>query len=58
MIETYPNPFTTDNGERLYLVGAKQVKPDEGEFMKFVGTGLNRIVIGGGFLQDEIINAC
>ncbi len=55
MTETYPNPFTTDNGERLYLVGAKQIKPDEGEFMKFVGTGLNRIVIGGGFLQDQII---
>ena len=54
MVETYPSSFTTHNGERLYLVGAKQVKPDEGEFMKFVGTGLNRIVIGGGFLQDEI----
>ncbi len=53
--ETYPNPFTTDNGERLYLVGAEQTKPDEGEFAKFVGTGLNRIVIGGGFIQDLII---
>jgi spore coat protein H len=53
--ETYPSPFTTDNGERLYLVGAEQTRPDEGEFMKFVGTGLNRIVIGGGFLNDLII---
>ena len=52
--ETYPNPFTTDNGERLYLVAAEQTKPDEGEFMKFVGTGLNRIVLRG-FIQDEVI---
>jgi spore coat protein CotH len=55
MTETYPNSFTTHDGERLYLVGARQVKPDEGEFLKFVGTGLNRIVIGGGFLRDEIL---
>jgi len=55
VVETYPNAFTTHNGEKLYLVGAKQVKPDEGEFLRFVGTGLNRIVIGGGFLQNEIL---
>jgi hypothetical protein len=55
MTETYPVSFTTDNGNSLYLVGAQQVKPDEGEFMKFVGTGRNRIVIGGGFLQDLIL---
>jgi hypothetical protein len=53
MTETYPSAFTTDNGEMLYLVGAEQTKPDEGEFMKFVGTGLNRIVLDG-FVQDEI----
>jgi len=55
VVETYPSPFTTDNGERLYLVGAKQVKPDAGEFTKFVGGGLLRVIIGG-FVEEEIIN--
>jgi len=52
--EAYPVSFTTDNGDSLYLVGVAQVKPDEGEFMKFVGTGRNRIVLEG-FVQDELI---
>jgi len=56
VVETYANPFTTDNGENLYLVGAKQVKPDEGEFMRFIGTGMLRIIIGGGFIENDIIN--
>ncbi len=54
VFESYPVSFTAGGGDRLYLVGAKQVKPGPGEFMRFVGTGQNRIVIGGGFIDDEI----
>jgi hypothetical protein len=55
MTETYPDAFTTDIGETLYLVGAKQVRPDEDEFAKFVGSGLLHIVIEG-FVGDEIVS--
>ena len=55
MVESYPVSFTAGNAERLYLVGARQVKPVGGEFMRFVGTGLNHVIVGGGFIGDEII---
>ena len=55
ILETWQNVFTTDNGERLHLVGIRQTTPDGGEFMKFVGSGLVRVVIGGGFIEDEKI---
>jgi len=56
IFEAWQNVFTTDNGEKLYLVGARQTKPDAGEFMKFVGSGLVWVTLGGGFIEDEIIN--
>ena len=55
MLETYPNPFTAGNGERLYLIGAQQIKPDGGEFMKFVGTALTEGFVRGPLIPNQDI---